>query len=216
MDAMTAILSRRSRRKFIDKPIPFEVLAEVLNAGNHAPSAGNLQNWKFLVVTKEEYKKRLPLLCHNQVCAAAPVSIVVVSEPGVCEDYFKDKAEYYTTQSCAAAIQNMLIAANNYNLGAVWIGAFDEERIRIEFDIPEGHRIEAVIALGYSNEIPPPKNHKELRGVVFFNEWNNDAVNIKVQEQDYSGFYERFAQHAKGRIDKGLSIIKSKIRKKQE
>lgn len=209
MDAIDAILSRRSRKRFTEKPVPYEVLAEILNAGNHAPSAGNLQNWKFLVISDSKIRKQMPELCSGQEWAAAPISIIVVSEPRIAKEYFPKQAEYFSTQNCAAAMQNMLIAANHFNLGAVWIGSFNEEKLKSLLGIGE-EKIEGILSMGYSLEIPIAKNFKELRGQVYFNSWGNNKNSISPEEKDYSGLYENFAQHAKT----GFVKIKEKFMKK--
>ena len=59
MDAFECIYTRRSVRKFLDKPVPWDLVGKILEAGRVAPSAGNLQNWGFLVVMDEENVQNL-------------------------------------------------------------------------------------------------------------------------------------------------------------
>lgn len=209
---MDGIYSRRSRKEFTDKPIEFEKIAEILNAGHHAPSAGNLQNWRFIVVTDKTKLKNFPDYCQGQEYTNCPLAIVVCSDDTDSKKHFESKSSSYNSQNCAAAMQNMLLAANNYAIGSVWIGAFNEKSIKQELSIPETIVVEGILCLGYSNEVPQNKRMQELRKVVFFNEWDKRSRNISVVSKDYSQFQERFSQSAKTSYQKGITKIKEKLR----
>ena len=113
MDVFEAIRTRRSIRKYKDKPVPWDNIVTIMQAGKYAPSAGNLQNWKFIYVKTDDKRSAIAKACLGQEwMEIAPVFIVVVAEPEKAERHYGTRgARLYTTQACAAAIQNMLLIA---------------------------------------------------------------------------------------------------------
>jgi len=144
MEVLEALHTRRSIRKFEDKPVPDEMVRQVLEAAMMAPSAGNAQPWQFIVVKDRD------LL--NSVADANPYATMARKAPMgilVCGDLSKEKYPGYWVQDCAAAMENMLLAVHGLGLGAVWTGVYpDKERVpdftRI-FKLPEN-----VIPLGFA------------------------------------------------------------------
>lgn len=173
METIECINTRRSIRKYKDKPVEWDKIVTVLNAGRMAPSAGNLQNWKFIVVREDDVRKKIAQACLEQSwMETAPVHIVVVAEPEKAKRYYGSRGEFlYSIQNCAAAIENMLLAAHDIGLGTCWIGAFNEDLIRRAVNLPEHVTPQAVITLGYADEKPirPPKTRLEY--VVWLEKW---------------------------------------------
>ena len=82
MDVLEAIRTRRSVRKYRDIPVEWEKVGLILDAGRLAPSSGNLQNWKFIVITDKNARHQISEAClEQQWMAKAPVHIVIVAEP---------------------------------------------------------------------------------------------------------------------------------------
>lgn len=157
MDALEAILTRRSIRKYTDKPVGQETIAKLVKAAMAAPSAHNQQPWRFVVVreqkTRDEISRFHP---YAKMLKGAPVAIVV------CADHTleKDPPAGYWVQDCAAATQNILLAAHSLGLGAVWLG-FHPRQQRIEelkklIELPEHVTPFCVISLGYPAEEKGP------------------------------------------------------------
>ena len=117
MEVFEAIRTRRSIRKYKDKPVPFDDIVTIMQAGKYAPSAGNLQNWKFIHVKTDEKREAIAKACMGQDwMEQAPVFIVVIAEPEKAERYYGTRgARLYTIQGCAAAIENMLLT--DHSLG---------------------------------------------------------------------------------------------------
>ena len=137
MDATDALLTRRSIRKYTKEPVSAEVIKMLLEAAMAAPSAGNQQPWHFVVIRDREILDEIPKLHpYAQMVKEAPVAIVV------CGDKRSVKYKDYWPQDCAAATQNLLLAAHANNLGAVWCGVYpNEDRVdplRELLGIPEG------------------------------------------------------------------------------
>ena len=127
MDALEAIFSRRSIRKYKKEAVPKELIDELLNAAMNAPSAGNEQPWHFVVIQDRKILDGVPK-CHPHAhfITEAPAAIVVCAELQLA----KWNKEWWP-QDCSAAAENILIAAQAKGLGAVWVGVYPlENRIQ--------------------------------------------------------------------------------------
>ena len=175
MEVFDAIRSRRSVRKYKDKQVPWDNIVTIMQAGKYAPSAGNLQNWKFIYVKTDAKRQAIAKACLGQDwMEPAPVFIVVVAEPEKAERYYGTRgARLYTTQGCAAAIQNMLLTAHSLGLGTCWIGAFDEDGLSSTLGIIEEVRPQIVLTIGYTNVKPLMPTRYKLENVVFLEKYGN-------------------------------------------
>ena len=165
MECLEAIMSRRSIRRYTDEPVSETAVETVLRAAMAAPSAGNQQSWRFIVVTDEGLRERLAQATpYSRMVAHAPVAIVV------CGDTREEKHPGYWVQDCAAAVENALVAINALGLGAVWIGVHPiEERERAVREICgviQGVRPFCLIALGHPEEAKPPAERFDPRFVM--------------------------------------------------
>jgi len=154
MDAMNAILSRRSIRRYTEQPVSDETIKELLEAAMSAPSAGNEQPWHFLVIRERQILNEIPKYHqYSHMLKDAPVAIMV------CGDKRLQKYEGYWVQDCSAATENILIAAQAKGLGAVWLGVFPiEDRVialRKLLNIPEEVIPFSLISIGYPAEEKP-------------------------------------------------------------
>jgi nitroreductase len=153
MDALEAILTRRSIRKYQDRPVPEEVCRRLLAAAMQAPSARNAQPWQFVLIDDRELLAEIPRINPNaQMAGRAPLAILV------CGDLSLEKSPGYWVVDCAAAAQNLLLAAHALGLGAVWTGVYPREQrsegLRRLLDLPENVMPHSLIVLGYPAEQP--------------------------------------------------------------
>jgi len=166
MDVFEAIRTRRSIRKFRPKPIPDEKLEIIREAGRLAPSAGNRQPWRFVVVKDPERKKNLAKAADNQMFIAnAGVIIVALGDPEASPRWFK--------QDPIIAVEHMILAATALGYGSCWIGAFNEEGVKRILKIPEGLAVIALLPIGFSDESPPPRARKPLEEIFFLEEYGH-------------------------------------------
>lgn len=154
MDCIDAIMTRRSIRNYTDEPVTDEQLETVLRAAMAAPSAGNQQSWRFIVARDEAQRLALSEATpYAGMIARGQVGIVV------CGDTRDEKHPGYWVQDCAAAIENLLLAAHATGLGAVWIGVHPiperAEAVRRICGLPEGVEPLSMIALGHPAEEKP-------------------------------------------------------------
>lgn len=183
MDVLEAIRTRRSMRVFADKLVEEEKLKLVLEAARLAPSAGNRQPWRFIVVTdpgiREEIKRvkatRMPprpsppgAPPRRNPLDTAPVVIVGCAVPS---DSFPG-TEFWKID-VSIALQNLVLAAHSLGLGTCWIGVHhEEEDLRKLFGLPSGARIVAMVALGYpAEEKGPVTDRRPLEEIAYRNRW---------------------------------------------
>ena len=169
MDAMEAILSRRSIRRYTSKPVPEELIKELLEAAMSAPSASNQQPWQFVIIDDRRILDEIPKF-HPYAHMLKEASWAIA----VCGDQSLATMSGYWVQDCSAATQNILIAANAKGLGAVWLGVYPrEERAKTAqklLGLPEHVVPLCFISIGYPAEEKPPSNrYDESR--VHHNKW---------------------------------------------
>lgn len=148
MDLYEALFTRRSVRKYLDQPVSEEDEKLILKSAMLAPSACNEQPWNFICIrdaaTREKVSKTSP---YTHMAANAPLVIIV------CADLGLDKAQGMWVQDCAAATENMLLAARGKNIGSVWCGIYPEKErmavLREALGIPETIIPFALTCFGY-------------------------------------------------------------------
>ncbi|HIE48213.1 TPA: nitroreductase family protein, partial [Candidatus Bipolaricaulota bacterium] len=148
--------------------VPPELLDQLLEAARWAPSAGNAQPWRFVVVGSEELKEGLVRAALGQrFLAQAPVVIVVCADLTRARQAYGSRGEtLYCLQDTAAAVQNLHLAAFEQGLGTCWVGAFDEAEVARLLGLPPGLRPVALVPVGYPAETPAPRPRRPLSEIV--------------------------------------------------
>ena len=152
------IFSRKSVRSYTDEPISAEQIEMLLRAAMAAPSGRNSQPWRFVVVTEQETKEKLAV-GFNKMIAKAPVAIVV------CGQTHKDDGAPNNnwTADCAAATENLLLAAEALGLGTVWTACYPyDDRMKPAIEalaLPDSVKPYSIVPVGHpaSNEQPKDK-----------------------------------------------------------
>jgi len=159
MSLLDVIFRRRSIRRYKSKPVPDDVLKNILEAGRLAPSADNIQPWHFIVVTAPEIKRELSRGMWRSFIKDSAFTIVGCG----------DKTNKWSTVDVAIALENMVLAAEAQEVGSCWIGAFEEEEIKKLLGIPGNLKVVALVSFGYPAEKPNPRNKKNLETIVHYN-----------------------------------------------
>lgn len=151
MDAIDAILTRRSIRRFTDQPVSGELIEQLILAALSAPSAHNEQPWHFIVIDDRAVLDEIPNIHpYSQMIKQAPLAICVCGDLNL----EKDPGSGYWIQDCSAATQNILIAANALHLGACWLGIHPRTERKVAFqkllNLPENIAPFSLIALGHT------------------------------------------------------------------
>jgi nitroreductase len=169
MDLTEAIKKRRSIRKYLPRKVENDKLDRVLEAGRLAPSAKNLQEWRFVVVRDEGRRKRLAEAAKGHTFVGeAPV---VIAACATVTDYVMTCGQLTYPIDLAIALEHMVLAAAAEGLGTCWIGAFYEEEVKKILNIPPEVRVVALLPLGYPDESPHPRPRKEIGEIVAFESW---------------------------------------------
>ena len=160
MDAMEAILTRRSVRSYKADQIPEALIKSLLDAAMSAPSAGNQQPWQFVLIDDRKMLLEITKVHpYASMLSHAPLAIVV------CGDLSRERFKGYWVQDCSAATQNLLIAARAQGLGAVWLGVYPlSDRvggIRRILGLPEDIVPLAVVSMGYPVVAQSPADRYE-------------------------------------------------------
>jgi len=151
------VLRRRSIRKYTGERVSDEHVERLLRAAMAAPSAGNQQPWQFVVIRERGLLEAIPdVHPYAAMVPEAPLAILV------CGDRRLERWPQYWGQDCAAATENLLIAATQLGLGAVWLGVHPlEERVdglRALLGIPMDVTPFALVPVGWPAEAKPPSD----------------------------------------------------------
>ena len=170
MNVFDAIRTRRSIRKYLNKPVEREKLSKILEAARLSPSAANRQPWRFIVVTDQKIKEELRAAYDEDWFVSAPVIIVGCALPS--EAWVRSDGEEYWKVDLAIAMQNLILEAWELGLGTCWIGAFREDEVKRILGIPDEARVVALAPLGYpAEEKDPVTKRKPLEEIVSYNYW---------------------------------------------
>lgn len=165
MNVFEAIKQRRSIRSYQDKPIEEEKLLRVLEAGRLAPSAKNLQEWRYVIVKDKDMRKKVAVASNNQYfIAEAPVVIVGCA---TMTDYVLSCGQPAHSIDLAISMDHMTLQAVEEGLGTCWIGSFKEDEVKKLLNIPPEMRVVEIMPLGYPKFIPDPKPRKKMEEIVF-------------------------------------------------
>jgi nitroreductase len=187
MNTLEAISARRSIRKFKNTPIADETLRAILQAAIQAPSGKNEQPWRFVVVREDKRAEMIRIMREGidyvetlgispgssrwtaTVMEHAPVTIFVFNDgtehtPGKL--MWDEPGDVVDVQSIGAAIQNMLLAAQDLGLGTLWIGDVFYAYNELIAWLGETHQLVAAVAAGYPDESPAARPRKPLEEVV--------------------------------------------------
>ena len=149
MDAFEALMTRRSIRRFTDHEISRDVLEKILRAGAQAPSGGNRQPWRFIIVTDSEKIKQFdPDGKWQSFVSSAPAVLVACADPHDTWEKYDENDQCWILDT-SAAIENMLIAMHVLDLGAVWTLSFSKNVVRKVCNIPKHWQIVSIVPFGY-------------------------------------------------------------------
>jgi nitroreductase len=185
MDVFEAIANRRSIRSQKSDSFDDEALQKILEAGRWAPSWGNSQCWRFIVVRNPEIKYKLSETMLNirrrddagpsptaLSVREAPVVIVVcaqLNKSGCRADgsHITDKGGSWYMFDTALATQNMCLEAHALGLGTVIIGGFDAVKANEILGVPEDFCVVTMTPVGFAAQEARPPSRKELSDIVF-------------------------------------------------
>ncbi len=186
MNLFDAIKTRRSIRRYLDKPVEDEKLQTVLEAVRMSPSWANFQCWRLIVVKEKSVKEKISALSYvesffaplgyksnpsKKALAEAPVVIVLCADPEKSGALWNQ--QYYLLDSGIAA-QNLMLAARGLGLGTVFVGVYQEDKVKELLNIPDGIRVVGLLPLGYpAEEQKSGPSRKPVEEFCFSEKWLN-------------------------------------------
>lgn len=168
MDFFELIRARRSIRAYQPRPVEEDKLTQILEAANHAPSAGNLQAYVIRVIRKADTKLALSCAALNQdSLVQAPVVLAFFAHQQMSAAKYKHRGtELYSLQDATIACAYAQLAAVTLGLGSVWVGAFDDAAVNHILKAQPDWRPVALLPLGYPAEAPAPTPRRALEDLA--------------------------------------------------
>jgi len=199
VDVVDAINTRRSVRKYTTHPVEWDNVLQILEAAQMAPSAGNLQNWRFVLIVDPDKRMEIAEACLQQYwIAQAPLIIVCFALPDKVDRYYGERgATLYTTQGMGAAIQNMLLVSRDLGLGSCWVGAFDDQMLSRSVGAATEAQPQAVLTIGYADENPEPPPRYDLKVTTRFNSYGGRFADMVDANGEYSVYVGKALKRAK-------------------
>jgi len=216
MQIIDFIKSRRSVHKYKKKKVSTDDLYYVLEAGRWAPSSGNIQNWRYVIVEDEDAIKEISKASLGQDwIKTAPVLIIVCSMTNKVTRKFPKFGDVYAIQNTAASIQNMLLGAMGVGLSTCLVTAFAHNRVRRVCNIPNEMDIHGIITLGYANERPVAVPRHDLWDITVFETWQDKDLD-KTQYIKGRDDVQLLERPAVKNAQKKIRNIASKLKRKSK
>lgn len=174
MELLEGLLTRRSVRKYENKPIPKDVLEQIIKAGEFAPFAHNTQPWEFLVIQDKDVLKHFRHMQRSALFAENAAAVILVCGREDISFHREKEGWSYIDIDCSAATENILLAAHALGLGACWCGASPMSgpiaSLKEFFSLPENVKPFSIVVLGYPAETPKqPERHNPER--IHWEKW---------------------------------------------
>ncbi|MDD8020370.1 MAG: nitroreductase family protein [Acidobacteriota bacterium] len=173
------IQSRRSIRRYLPQPVEREKIMACLEAARLAPSAENVQPWRFLVMDEPDLKDRVAreafsgIYAASRFAAAAPVLVLMMARLDILANNLGrlvQGTQFYLLDLGIAG-EHFVLKAEEQGLGTCWIGWFNLRAVRKLLDIPKKYRLVTMLSVGYPASQPvKPRARKELQNIAWFNQ----------------------------------------------
>lgn len=175
MELNEVIKKRASVRNYALKKPDVQIIMNTLESANLAPSPGNLDILKWIIVENKEKISKIAEACQQDFIKQSQLLVVFCSNPKKAEPIYDDRADKYTKQHAGAAIENFLLKITELGLATCWIGAFVDDSIRDILTIPENIDIEAIFPIGYQAKLCKTKQKpkKSIFDRMFFEKYGN-------------------------------------------
>lgn len=179
-DLMTLIQTRRSVRKYEDRPVPEQALQQVLESVMWAPSWSNTQCWEVIVVkdpaAKEQLQASLPPKGNpaHSAMVQAPVVLVLCAKAnasGFYKDVAATKYGDWMMYDLGIATQNICLTAHSLGLGTVVVGLFDHQKAAEAMQVPAGYELVTMIPMGYPAKSSSAPKRREVAEFIHHDKW---------------------------------------------
>jgi nitroreductase len=169
MNFSELIKKRYSVRAYRPTPIEEEKLEQVLEAARMAPTAANRQPFQFIVIPTAGREAELRRIYDAEWLVTAPLIIFACGIPG--EGWVRMDGKSYVDVDVTIAMDHLILAATELELGTCWIAAFDPTAAREVLSLPEGAEPIVMTPLGYPADQPRSKERKAISDLVRYGRW---------------------------------------------
>ena len=168
MSVFEIIQKRYSCRSYIEKPIEQEKLDKIFEAARLAPSAKNLQDWRFVVVTDKQVKSEIAETTNRPAIFEKAGAIIAACSN---QDYVMTCGQAVGPIDVSIALEHISLQAAELGLGTCWIGSFDTPKVRQILDIPGDIEIIELMALGYPAKPGNQNTRLPIQDILCYNKW---------------------------------------------
>jgi nitroreductase len=170
MDFFDVVAKRKSVRSYLDKVVEEDKLQKILEAGNAAPSAGDLQGYEIVEIKSKQQREALSHAARDQMfLAQAPVDLVLIANQKRSAKRYGDRGvKLYSVQDATIAASYIQLASTALGLSTCWVGAFDDKAVAkvVGANIDEGLVPVAIIPIGYANPSQGATPRRKLSDLV--------------------------------------------------
>ena len=168
MTVSEAICKRYSCRSYEDKPVEKDKLDSIIESVRLAPSAKNLQDWRFVVVQDKEAKVKLAKAANDQKFLENAGAIIVACTNS---DHVMRCGQAIGPIDVAIALEHVCLQATELGLATCWIGSFYPDKVRPILGIPEDITIVELMALGYPADTQKKPVREAVDSIVCYEKW---------------------------------------------
>lgn len=168
MELLEAIKKRYSCRSYLEKNIEKDKIEQIVEAARLAPSAKNLQDWRFVLVTDKELKAKLAQAANNQLFIAKAGAIIAACS--ICRDSMRC-GQRIAPIDLSIALEHIALRAADLGLATCWIGSFYPDKVRPLLGIPDDIEIVELMALGYPADNPKKPQRLAIDEICCYENW---------------------------------------------
>ncbi len=178
------VKGRRSIRRYIQMPVEREKILKCIEAARLAPSADNVQPWRFVIIDDPEIKERFAsevfsgIYFPSRFATKAPVLIIILSRPDILANQLGKQIQkiHFHLIDIGIAGEHIVLQAEELGIGTCWIGWFNMRKARKFFKLPRKYKVVSLISMGYYEKKPSKeKKRKKLSEIVWFNKVGEEA-----------------------------------------
>jgi nitroreductase len=167
MDLYDAILGRRSVRSYLPRELDKASIEKMLEAARWAPTAGNVQPWKFIVVRNPIMLDLIHKVSPGML-EKPPMIIVVCSDKNIaCKFGEAREYDYLGPVDCALAVENIVLVAYSLGIATCIVRSFIASALSEFLDLPSHIRPELLITAGYARDVPKPPQKLLLKEIAY-------------------------------------------------
>jgi len=168
MTVIEVIRKRYSCRSYQDRPVEQEKLDQIFEAARLAPSAKNLQDWRFVVVTDKQKKRQVADTTNRpNVFVKAGAIIAACSN----SDFVMKCGQPVAPIDVAIALEHISLQATELGLATCWIGSFETDKVREILGIPQDIAIIELMALGYPADGQRETSREPIENILCYEKW---------------------------------------------